>query len=60
LLLRPFNFETLATSVFTSASLGLVEEAALPALAIVASGLLPVIVLMRGFRQGREPNRASP
>jgi iron(III) transport system permease protein len=53
LLLRPFNFETLATEVFTYASLGQIEEAALPALIIVGAGLIPVIVLMRGFRQTR-------
>jgi iron(III) transport system permease protein len=53
LLLRPFNFETLATEVFTYASLGQIEEAALPALIIVGAGLIPVIVLMRGFRQSR-------
>ncbi len=53
LLLRPFNFETLATEVFTYASLGQIEEAALPALIIVGAGLIPVIVLMRGFRQAR-------
>ena len=43
LILRPFDFETLATQVYSKASLGLIEEAALPALMIVASGILPVI-----------------
>ncbi|NND49483.1 MAG: iron ABC transporter permease [Rhizobiales bacterium] len=45
LLLRPFNFDTLATQVYTYASLALVEEAALPALAIVAVGIIPVLAL---------------
>lgn len=45
LLLRPFNFETLATYVYQFAKDELLEEAALPALAIVATGILPVIVM---------------
>lgn len=44
LLLRPFNFETLATHVYTHASLGQMEEAALPALMILLVGLVPVIL----------------
>ena len=60
LLLRPFGFETLATTVFTSASLGQVEEAALPAIAIVLAGLIPVIILMRGFRQRLPAGRQMP
>jgi iron(III) transport system permease protein len=60
LLLRPFNFETLATEVFTYASLGQIEEAALPSLLIVGAGLIPVIVLMRGFRQARVRSAKTP
>ncbi|MGI9373601.1 MAG: ABC transporter permease [Hyphomicrobiales bacterium] len=47
LLLRPFNFDTLATHVYTLASLDLFEESAPAALMIVAAGLLPVILLNR-------------
>ncbi len=50
LILRPFDFETLATTVFTLASLDQLEESALPALTIVAAGLIPVILLSRTFR----------
>jgi len=50
LLLRPFDFDTLATHVFTVASLGQLEEAALPALAITAAGLIPVFILSRNLR----------
>jgi iron(III) transport system permease protein len=50
LLLRPFNFDTLATRVFTLASLGQLEAAALPALAITATGLVPVYLLSRALR----------
>ncbi|MCB1380091.1 MAG: iron ABC transporter permease [Alphaproteobacteria bacterium] len=50
LILRPFDFETLATTVFTLASLDQLEESALPALAIVAVGIIPVILLARTQR----------
>ena len=45
LLLRPFNFETLPTYVYQFAKDELLEEAALPALIIVASGIVPVIIM---------------
>jgi iron(III) transport system permease protein len=50
LLLRPFDFDTLATRVFTLASLGQLEEAALPALSIAMVGLIPVFLLSRSLR----------
>ncbi|MEG6508686.1 iron ABC transporter permease [Methyloligella sp. 2.7D] len=49
LLLRPFNFETLATEVFTLAELYRYEEAGLSALAIVLVSLLPVLLLHRAL-----------
>ena len=51
LILRPFDFETLATTVFMLASLDQLEESALPALTIVAAGLLPVILLSRTLHE---------
>lgn len=45
LLLRPFNFETLATYVFTFTSDERLEQAALPAMVLVLVGLFPVIYL---------------
>ncbi|NBR78461.1 MAG: iron ABC transporter permease, partial [Alphaproteobacteria bacterium] len=42
LILRPFDFETLASSVYSYASLGAMDDAALPALIIIAVGLVPV------------------
>ncbi len=45
LLLRPFNFETLPTYVYQFAKDELLEEAALPALAIIATGIIPVIIM---------------
>ncbi|MEM8875161.1 MAG: iron ABC transporter permease [Planctomycetota bacterium] len=45
LMLRPFNFETLAVRVYQLASDERLEEASFGALAIIATGLVPVIVL---------------
>ena len=47
LLLRPFNFETLATYVYQYASDEMLEESAFAALIIVIAGLGPVIFLNR-------------
>ncbi len=49
LLLRPFGLNTLATHTFELASLGQLEDAAVPALAIVLAGLIPVALLSRGL-----------
>ncbi len=58
LLLRPFNFDTLATHVYTYASLDLLEESALSALTIVAVGILPVILLNRTIRDPKKRSAA--
>ena len=47
LMLRPINFETLATLLYGEASRGMYEEGAVAALMIVLLGLLPVILLAR-------------
>jgi iron(III) transport system permease protein len=47
LILRPFDFDTLATRAFQLASDEQVARSALPALLIVAVGTVPVIVLSR-------------
>ena len=49
LILRPFNFNTLAVRTYELASDERLADAATPALAIVAIGLLPVILLSRGL-----------
>ena len=59
LLLRPFNFDTLATHVYTLASLDLFEEGAMAALAIVAIGLAPVILIHRAIAAGRPGARSA-
>ena len=50
LLLRPLNFETLATYLYGEAARGTYEEAAIAALVIVAAGIIPVVVLGRADR----------
>ncbi|MDO8884554.1 iron ABC transporter permease [Pseudotabrizicola sp.] len=50
LLLRPFNYNTLATRVFELASLERLEEAAPAALMVMAVGLLAVALLARTNR----------
>ena len=47
LLLRPFGYETLAVRIWQLTSESLWEAAALPALTIVAAGILPVLFLAR-------------
>ena len=47
LLLRPFGFNTLSVEVWERTSEALWHEAAVPALAIVVAGLVPVILAMR-------------
>jgi iron(III) transport system permease protein len=58
LLLRPFNFETLATHVYGLASIEQLEEAALGSLTIVLAGLVPVLLLHKAVAGGR-PGSAS-
>lgn len=53
LLLRPFNFETLATHVYGFASIEQLEQASLAALAIVVVGLVPVLLLHEAIAGGR-------
>lgn len=59
LLLRPFNFDTLATYVYQFASDELLEECALGAVTIVAAGVIPVILLTRVMGQRRPDQEIS-
>lgn len=54
LIVRPFNFDTLAIRVYNLASDERLAEAAPPALAIVLVGLLPVLLLSWQMTRGRE------
>ena len=54
LLLRPFNFETFATFTYQYAKDEMIEQAALPALMIVLTGLIPVILLNYSVTRGQK------
>lgn len=51
LILRPFNLETLATRTYRLASDERLVEASIPALILLAAGLLPVLLLTRTGRK---------
>lgn len=53
LIMRPFNFETLATNVYQLASRELLEQSALGSLTIVAAGILPVLLLSLAISRSR-------
>jgi iron(III) transport system permease protein len=53
MILRPFNFDTLAIEAFQLATTERLDAAAVPAMIIVAVGLLPVLVLCRTIRRSR-------
>ena len=60
LILRPFNYETLATNVYQFASDELLEECALSALSIVLAGVLPVLLLTRIIGHSRAGEELIP
>lgn len=53
LVIRPFNFDTLATQAYTLASDERLAEASTSALTIVAVGLLPMFLISRQILKGR-------
>jgi iron(III) transport system permease protein len=53
LIMRPFNFDTLAVQAYRLAADERLTEAATPSLAIVAVGLIPVILLSREIMRSR-------
>ncbi len=48
LMTRPFGWDTLAVKIFELTSEGEWERASLPALTLLLSGLVPIVLLMRG------------
>lgn len=60
LILKPFNFETLATYTYALASEERLPEAAIYALAIVALGMLPVVILTRSMKTAGSPRPNGP
>ena len=53
LILRPFNYETLATYVYQFASDEQLYHSALPALIIVLAGIIPIILMNRSISNSR-------
>ncbi len=53
LLLRPFNFDTLAVKAYNFAADERLAEAAFPALAIVLAGIVPVVLLSAAIARAR-------
>ena len=53
LILRPFNFDTLAVSTYLYAAEERMQQAAAPAIAIVVVGLIPIILLTKMIRESR-------
>ncbi len=63
LIMRPFNFDTLAVQAYNLAKDERLTQAATPSLIIVACGLLPVFLLSRQItasRPGRQRKRRRP
>jgi iron(III) transport system permease protein len=57
LVLRPFNFDTLAVIAYQFAADERLGEAAIPSLTIVAVGVLPVILLSRAIARSSQPGQ---
>ena len=60
LVVRPFNFDTLAVRVFNFASDERFPQAATGSLVIVLIGLAPVVILTRMIAAERQGERARP
>ncbi len=60
LVLRPFNFDTLATQAYTLASDERLAEASTSALTIVVVGLLPLVVLSHQIARSRWRRQDAP
>jgi iron(III) transport system permease protein len=60
LVMRPFNFDTLATQVYMLAHDERLAEASTAALAIVVVGLVPLLVLSRNLARPRAAARPEP
>ena len=54
ILLRPFNFNTLATLVYEDASRAKIEDSSVAAMIIIAAGLIPVLLVSRSLDRGGE------
>lgn len=59
LVMRPFDLDTLATQVYNLAADERLAEAAMPSLAIVAVGLVPLIIVARQIARTAQPAGVS-
>ena len=59
LILRPFNFNTLAVRAYELASDERLIDAALPSLTIILTGIIPVIILSRTMMPRKRPEAES-
>ncbi|MEM1376427.1 MAG: iron ABC transporter permease, partial [Pseudomonadota bacterium] len=59
LMLRPFNYDTLAVQAYRLASDERLTQAAVPSLVIVAFGILPVIILCRTIAMERPTHHSE-
>ena len=59
LLLRPFDFDTLATYIYGLMATEQFEEASIGAVTIVLIGLLPVLLLHKAIAEGRAASSAN-
>ncbi len=59
LIMRPFNFDTLAIQAYNLAKDERLTQAATPSLVILACGLIPVLLLSRSIMRSRPGARAS-
>ena len=59
LIMRPFNFDTLAIQAYNLAKDERLTQAATPSLAIAACGLIPVLLISRAIMRSRPGARAA-
>ncbi|WP_082760247.1 ABC transporter permease [Agrobacterium bohemicum] len=60
IMLRPFNFNTLATLVYEDASRSKVQDASIPALIIILAGLIPVLLVSRSLDHDHAQEKRQP
>ena len=60
LVMRPFNFDTLAVHAYNLASDERLSEASTASLTIVAVGILPLIFLSRAIAKSRAGSQTKP
>jgi len=50
LILRPFNYETLATKTYELASIEMVQESSIYALSIIIVSIVPIVFILRNYK----------